>query len=114
MFVTWLKGVGGRLDSRIRVSNTLVWNKLPLPAVEDALREEIAVGGESVLAARELHPNRSLADHYNPLAMSPELLKAHAKLDKAVDQAFGAVMPVQSNEERLKRLFNRYAELTAA
>ena len=46
--------------------------------------------------------------------MSPELLKAHAKLDKAVDQAFGAVMPVQSNEERLKRLFNRYAELTAA
>lgn len=65
-----------------------------------------------MLDARALHPERSLADHYNPLAMTPKLLKAHAALDRVVDRAFGATIPLRSNEERLQLLFERYAELT--
>src|SRR5690606_20489394 len=38
--------------------------------------------------ARELHPERSLADHDNPLAMDPAWLAAHRVLDKAVENAF--------------------------
>ncbi|WP_349362324.1 type IIL restriction-modification enzyme MmeI [Glutamicibacter nicotianae] len=36
-----------------------------------------------------MHPERSLAEHYNPLAMAPELVKAHDALDREVDKAMG-------------------------
>lgn len=112
MFITWQKAVGGRLKSDLRFSSTLVWNNLPLPPIDDSLHQQIIDAGQRVLDARALHPERSLADHYNPLAMAPELLKAHAALDRVVDKAFGASSPLRSNEERLQMLFERYAELT--
>ncbi|MCG7308323.1 DNA methyltransferase [Brachybacterium sp. ACRRE] len=114
MFMAWQRAVGGRLKSDIRFSNTLTWNTLPLPPVESAAREKIIAAGADVLAARALHPERSLAEHYDPLAMSPELLKAHRVLDVAVDKAFGARRLCGSEQERQKILFERYAELTAA
>lgn len=114
MFITWQRAIGGALESRLRFSNTIVWNNLPLPAVGAKLRAQIIAAGQGVLAARALHPERSLADHYNPLAMDPALLKAHAGLDRVVDKAFGAKKTLTSNEERLRVLFERYAELTAA
>ncbi|MCT2025732.1 hypothetical protein M3D08_06780 [Dermabacter hominis] len=114
MFITWQRAVGGALESRLRFSNTVVWNNLPLPTVGPELREKIIEAGKGVIAARELHPERSLAEHYSPLAMSPALLKAHAALDRVVDKTFGAKKPLHSNEERLALLFERYAEMTAA
>lgn len=112
MFITWQKAIGGRLESRLRFSNTVVWNNLPLPPVTEVLRQQIIEAGKGVLAARVLHPERSLAEHYNPLAMDPTLLKAHAALDKIVDKAFGATRALKSNEERQQILFDRYVELT--
>lgn len=118
MFITWQKTVGGRLESRPRFSKDIVWNTLPLPAVDATMRRQIIKAGEQVLAARALHPDRSLAEHYQPLAMDPELVKAHRELDKAVDKAFGAFGGGRArnlNEvDRQKVLFDRYSELTAA
>jgi hypothetical protein len=111
MFITWQKAVGGRLESRLRFSNTIVWNNLPLPAISSELRSQIIEAGKGVLAARALHPERSLADHYNPLAMAPELLKAHSVLDKVVDKAFGAPRMLNSNDERQAILFERFVEM---
>lgn len=113
MFMAWQRAVGGRLKSDIRFSNTLTWNTLPLPEVEAAVRERIIVAGRGVLAARALHPERSLAEHYNPLAMSPELLKAHRSLDAVVDKAFGAKRTCRSEQERQEVLFTRHSELAA-
>ncbi|GAA2544975.1 hypothetical protein HD598_001289 [Neomicrococcus aestuarii] len=110
-FMTWQRAVGGFLKSDIRFSNTVVWNNLPLPEVDSHLREQIIEAGRDVRAARDLYPERSLADHYNPLAMSPELLKAHAALDRVVDKAFGAKRALQTNEQRLALLFERYIEM---
>lgn len=67
-----------------------------------------------MLDARALHPARSLADHYNPLAMSPTLIKAHDALDRVVDKAFGARKKPETLQERQEILFKRYAELTGA
>src|SRR5690625_3536329 len=113
MFMAWQRSVGGRLKSDIRFSNTLTWNTLPLPAPEPALRQKIITAGKEVLEARALHPERSLAEHYDPLAMAPELLKAHRALDAAVDRAFGAKRTCQSEQERQEVLFARYAEATS-
>ncbi|MDN5654056.1 MAG: hypothetical protein L0G46_03050 [Kocuria sp.] len=111
MFITWQKAIGGRLESRLRFASTLTWYTLPLPAVEPADRQAIAAAGHGVLEARALHPERSLAEHYNPLAMDPALVKAHDALDRLVDRAFGAKRKMTSNDERSKLLFDQYAAM---
>ena len=113
MFITWQRAVGGHMKSDLRFSNKIVWNTLPLPAVSDKQRAEIISAGQGVLDARAEQPGVSLADMYNPLAMSPSLLKAHRALDRAVDRAFGARKALETNEQRLAILFKRYQEMTA-
>ncbi len=112
MFITWQKAVGGRLKSDIRFSNTLVWNTFPLPEAEPALRVAIIEAGQKVLAARGLYPERTLAEHYKPGEMSAELLTAHAELDAAADQVFGAAQALETNQERLQLLFECYEKLS--
>lgn len=128
MFITWQRAVGGRLKSDLRFSNTLVWNNLPLPPVDEDLRRRIIDAGRGVLAARALYPDRSLAQQYEAGNLSPELQAAHDALDVVVDQAFGALsapftpdIPIHqrfasgtaTNEDRLSVLFTRYQQLTS-
>ena len=103
----------GRLESRLRFSNTLVWNTFPVRPLDAATRQKIIDAGQLVLLAREQHPERSLAEHYNPLAMSPELIKAHEKLDREVDKAFGAARKLTTERQRQELLFSNYAALTS-
>ncbi|WP_312777366.1 DNA methyltransferase [Corynebacterium variabile] len=113
MFITWQKAVGGRIKSDLRFSNTLTWHTFPVPEFDEKTRVAIIKAGQSVIDARALHPERSLADAYNPLAMDPALVKAHAKLDREVDKAFGADRKLNTERQRLEILFARYAEMTA-
>jgi len=109
-FISWQRAVGGRIKSDLRFSNTLTWNTFPLPVLSDRQRAAIIAGGQAVLDARALRPERSLADHYNPLAMAPELLRAHHELDAAVDKALGLRVAVTEGS-RLRALFGSYAKL---
>jgi hypothetical protein len=112
MFITWQKLVGGRLESRPSFSNTIVWNNFPLPSTPPTLREAIVAAGENVQQVRAKFPTSSLADLYNPLAMDPSLLKAHAELDAVVDKAFGAQKRLHSSEEREQLLFEAFLRLS--
>ena len=114
MFMAWQKGIGGRLKSDCRFSNTLVWNTLPLPPVDDATRSAITAAGKAVLAARANHSGSSLADLYDPTFMPADLRHAHQDLDKIVDTAFGARAWLRDdNDARLQILFDDYVKLTA-
>jgi hypothetical protein len=113
LFMTWLRTTGGKLESRLRFSNTQVWNTFPLPALSSAQRSAMIAGGQTVLDARALRPERSLADHYNPLAMAPELLQAHRKLDAAVDAVLGLKGSVDELD-RQRALFESYERMIAA
>lgn len=113
MFLAWQAAVGGRIKSDYRFSNTLVWNTLPLPALDARSHQQIVEAGRGVLAARELHPERSLAEHYNPQSMDVSLLVAHEQLDQIVDKAFHARKPPATMEDRQSTLFARYEEMTA-
>lgn len=57
---------------------------------------------------RKNYPNNTLADLYDPLAMPPDLLKAHHDLDKAVEKAYGKTF--KTDEERVAFLFGLYVE----
>ena len=83
-----------------------------MPELDEKTRQRIIKAGKKVLEARALHPERSLAEHYNPLAMSPELVKAHNALDREVDKAFGAPRKLTTERQRQELLFVSYAELT--
>lgn len=110
-FIAWQRAVGGRLKSDLRFSSTLSWNTFPLPHLSANQRSALIEGGKSVLEARRLHPGRSLADQYNPLAMDPHLVRAHRDLDVAVDRAFGIRGSVDTTA-RLRALFATYEKLT--
>ncbi|MCZ4657419.1 GcrY protein [Dietzia kunjamensis] len=112
MFIAWQKTVGGRLKSDIRFASTLTWNTFPVPVLGAGTRGKIIEAGEGVRAARALHPDRPLANAYNPLAMDPALIKAHDKLDRETDVAFGAARKLHTERQRLEVLFERYLELT--
>lgn len=113
MFMAWQRTVGGKIKSDLRFSNTVVWNNFPVPELDAQQRDAIIEAGRGVLAVRNAHPDRSLADHYHPLAMDPALLKAHVSLDRAVDMAFGAPKKLATEEQRLEVLFKRYQELVS-
>lgn len=53
-----------------------------------------------------------LADLYDPVAMPPKLVKAHADLDKAVDRCYRPD-PFPSDRHRVEFLFTLYEQLTA-
>jgi hypothetical protein len=49
---------------------------------------------------------------YDPLAMPPELVRAHQTLDRAVDTAYGK-KTFASEAERVAFLFERYQTITS-
>lgn len=112
MFITWQKMIGGRLESRLRFASTLTWYTFPVPELDVQTRQRVIDAGKKVLAARELHPERSLAEHYSPLTMDPALVKAHDALDKEVDKAMGAPRKLTTEPQRQELLFANYARMT--
>ena len=113
MFLTWQLTVGGRMKSDPSFTNTIVWNTLPLPEVDEALRSEIVEAGKRILAVRAETPDASLGQQYEPTAMRPELVAAHRHLDALVCRAFGAEANLARFEDRQRLLFECYDKLTA-
>lgn len=114
MFLAWQRTVGQRTpNNQYSFTASVVWNNLPLPPVSQTMRATISDAAQEILVARENHPDRSLEDHYNPLSMDPVLLKAHRKLDRLVDRAFGAKKPLVSLEERQEVLFRQYEKMSS-
>ena len=87
--MAWTRAVCGRLKSDYRYSKDIVYNNFPWPATSDAQKEEIGKLAQTVLDARSLFPDSSLADLYDPVSMPPELLNAHQGLDRAVMLMYG-------------------------
>ena len=123
MHMTWVRSVCGRLKSDYRYSAGIVYSNFPWPlcsscdtrgadAPADKTRQAIEAAAQSVLDARALFPGSTLANLYDPLTMPPALLRAHQKLDAAVDKAYGK-SGFKSDAERVAFLFARYQTLTS-
>ena len=98
------------MKSDYQYSKNIVYNNFIVPVPSDDLREAIAAAGEAVLAVRKpFLDTRTLAQLYNPLAMPPDLVKAHAHLDALVDKAYG-LSPSCTDADRVAHLFKLYAE----
>jgi hypothetical protein len=121
MHNAWMRATCGRLESRFRYSSSVVYNNYPWPGfagepLSDKQRTAIEQAAQSVLDARAQFADASLADLYDPLTMPPVLLKAHQKLDTAVDAAYqpsGGKKSYASDAERVAFLFELYQRITS-
>jgi len=120
MHMAWMRAVCGRLESRYQYSTSIVYNNFPWPDTTEKQHQVIVAVSKSVLDARAAYPDASLADLYDPVAMPPDLRKAHQSLDKAVDAAYAC--PEQgrrgkktfaSDAERVAFLFELYHKYTS-
>ena len=87
--MAWMRTVCGRIKSDYRYSKDIVYNNFPWPEPTAQQRQKIEQTAQSILDARALYPDSSLADLYDELTMPPELRKAHHQNDMAVMQAYG-------------------------
>lgn len=107
----WTKTVCGRLGDGYRYS-PLVYNNFPWPSPTEEQKNKIEKTAQAILDARDLYPDSSLADLYDPLTMPPELRKAHQENDKAVMQAYGFDIKNTSEADCVAKLMQMYQELT--
>lgn len=111
--MSWIRTVGGRLKSDYRYSKDIVYNNFPWPNPTDEQKNKIEQTAQSILDARELYPDSSLADLYDPLTMPQELRKAHKDNDRAVMEAYGFDVKNTNESDCVAHLMKMYQELTA-
>jgi hypothetical protein len=93
----------------------LFWPGFAGEPLSDKHRTAIEQAAQCVLDARAQFADASLADLYDPLTMPPALLKAHQKLDTAVDAAYqpsGGKKTYASDAERVALLFELYQRIS--
>jgi hypothetical protein len=124
MHMVWVRYTCGRLKSDYRYSASIVYNNFPWPdlesnqspAQEGRAKAAIETAAQTVLDTRAQFPDSSLADLYDPLSMPPALVKAHQKLDAAVDAAYvlgGGRKTWKNDAERVAYLFELYQKYTS-
>lgn len=111
MHMAWVKAVAGRLETRIRYSSTLCYNTFPFPNINEDQKKRIEMYVFDVLDEREKHPEKTLAELYDPDKMPHALREAHHNLDIAIEQCYRP-KPFTSDEERLEHLFTLYEQMT--
>ena len=113
MHMAWVQVTAGRLKSDYRYSAKLTYNNYPWPenptSKQKGAIEKLA---QIVLNTRQKYPNSSLAYLYNPLTMPSDLVKAHQKLDTAVDKLYRST-PFANDRDRMEHLFELYEKYTA-
>lgn len=110
MHMSWMRTVCGRLKSDYRYARDLCYNTFPWPTPSTQQKTHIEVLAEAVLMTREMYPEMTLADMYDPDKMPTDLREAHHALDMAVDALYRK-KPFENDEERLQLLFQLYEKL---
>jgi len=113
MHMDWMRHVTGRLKSDYQYSVKLVYNNFPWPTeVADKKKAAVEAAAQAVLDVRAKYTTSTLADLYDPTTMPPDLVKAHADLDRAVDRCYRAA-PFTSDRQRVEFLFALYESIAA-
>lgn len=110
MYMVWLRTVGGRLKTDYRYSKDLVYNNFPFPPISTQRKNEIRQAVFRILAEREKHSDKTMAQLYDPDKMPEGLREAHHQNDIIIEKCYRST-PFTSDEERLKSLFKLYEKM---
>ncbi len=110
MHMVWVRAVAGRLKTDLRYSGTICYNTFPFPDTTHKQRELITEHVYNILDERQRHPDKTMAELYNPDRMPDGLKQAHEFLDKVIDKIY-RTKPFKNDEERLAHLFKLYEKM---
>ncbi|MFV8044084.1 class I SAM-dependent DNA methyltransferase [Streptococcus hyovaginalis] len=109
LHMTWLRAIGGKLETRYRYSAGLVYNTFPVPELSTKRKNQIEEQVFEILDLRE-ELGGTLAELYHRDTMPQALREAHQVLDGIVERAYKET-PFISDEEHLSHLLKRYKEM---
>ena len=110
--MVWVNAVCGRLKTDYRYSKDVVYNNFPFQSISTRRINELTQCALRILKEREKHPEKTLAQLYDPDKMPEGLREAHRLNDLAVERCYRS-KPFESDEERLEYLFNLYEKIIA-
>ena len=113
MMKLWVEAVGGKFKTDYIFSSTLCYNTFPFPAITLKQKENLNLYVFAILDERAKHPEKTMAQLYDPDKMPAGLKQAHKDLDLAVEQCY-RLQPFSSDTERLEYLFKLYEEMIKA
>jgi hypothetical protein len=113
LHLIWIATVCGKLETRYRYSNTLGWNTFPVPELTEKNKADLTRCAEDILLARERHFPATIADLYDPEKMPDDLRAAHERNDEVLERIYIG-RRFKNDTERLEKLFDLYAKMTAA
>jgi len=106
MHMAWMRSVCGRMKSDYQYSASLVYNNFPWSTPNEKQKNAITDAAQAILDTRLLFSDSTLAELYNSSTMPPKLVKAHQKLDKVVEAAYGRAF--EDDSQRVAFLFELY------
>ena len=111
MHMVWVRAVAGRLKTDYRYSAELCYNTFPFPDITDKQKKNIEYYVNNILAEREKHSDKTMAELYDPDKMPQGLREAHHSLDLAIEKCYRST-PFENDEKRLEYLFKLYEIMT--
>jgi len=109
----WLETVAGRLETRVRYANTLVWNTFPLPPLSDRRKTELEEHWWEIdLARKEAGFGKTLGELYALKNMPRGLRLAHEALDATMETIFGS-RRYRSDADRIEHMLQLYERMIA-
>jgi hypothetical protein len=112
LHIVWISTVCGKLETRLRYSNTLGWNTFPIPSLTDKNKADLTRCAEDILLAREAHFPATIADLYDPETMPANLRDAHDRNDEVLERIYIG-RKFRNDTERLEKLFEMYSKMTS-
>lgn len=109
--LVWIATVCGKLETRLRYSNTLGWNTFPIPKLTEKNKKDLTRCAEDILLAREAHFPATIADLYDPEKMPDDLRAAHDRNDEVLERIYIG-RRFKNDTERLEKLFELYTKMT--
>jgi hypothetical protein len=111
MHMAWIRTVCGKLKTDYRYSSTLGYNTFPINPLTQVEKADLSKSARRILLARAAHPDKTLANMYDPDKMPENLREAHNENDHLVDSLYKKD-GLRSDEERLASLFDLYEKMT--
>lgn len=108
--MAWMRTVSWKLKNDFRYSSALCYNNFPFPNISEKQKEAITNNVYNILEEREKHPEKTMAELYDPDKMPDGLKEAHRLLDELIERCYRST-PFRSDEERLSYLFNLYEKI---
>lgn len=108
MHMGWMRTICGRLESRYSYAPT-IYNSFPWPELTDQSREKLQISAQTIFDTREVFPDSTLEQLYDPTLMPATLRKAHQDNDRLVDRLY-TKQRFQSERARVEHLFELFEQ----